>query len=208
MAISNGYATLAEFKAWNEIDAATNDADAERAVESASRWIDSFCGRAFWQTPAPVARLFQPCSSKLIELGLYNDLVSVTALATDEGGDGIFETAWAASDYQLLPVHTSSAPEALPYTEILAVAGRRFPSAGAGRVGRVQVTGTWGWPAVPTSVKQACLIQSARLYKRRNSPEGVTGFGSDFGAIRLSARPDPDAVDLIKRYRLRPVLVA
>lgn len=207
MPITNGYATLAQFKARNEIDTVTNDADAERAVEAASRWVDNHCERHFWQDAA-AARIFDACSPTLLDLGPYSDLVSVTELAVDLNGDGVFETTWAASDYQLLPLRPAAAPEQKPYTQVRALGGREFPAPAGERAGRVQVTGTWGWPAVPTEVTEACLIQASRLYKRRNSPEGVTGFGSEFGPIRLTARPDPDAVNLLAPYRLRPVLVA
>jgi len=40
------------------------------------------------------------------------------------------------------------------------------------------------------TVYQAVLMQSARLYKRRSSPEGVAGFG-DLGIVRVTTF-DPD----------------
>lgn len=48
------------------------------------------------------------------------------------------------------------------------------------------------WPA---NVEEAVLLQAARLYKRRNSPEGVTGFG-DLGVVRITAL-DPDIDQLL-----------
>jgi hypothetical protein len=126
---------------------------------------------------------------------------------TDDDGDGTYGAAWSLSDYQLWPRRTASAPEQRPYREIRAVGAFRFPYVAS--IGTsVKVTGRWGWPEVPTPVRQACLIQASRLYKRSQSPEGVTGFGSEFGAIRLSARPDPDVVALLAPYRLTAVLVA
>lgn len=53
---------------------------------------------------------------------------------------------------------------------------------------------------VPAEVDQAVTLYSARLWKRRNSPEGVAGFG-DVGAIRVSAL-DPDVELLLMRYAL------
>jgi hypothetical protein len=85
--------------------------------------------------------------------------------------------------------------------------GRWFPVAACtGRLARVQVTGTWGWPAVPVDVKQACLLLAARLFIRKESPQGVAGFG-EFGAIRVRSA-DPDVVALLEPYRRNAVLVA
>ena len=57
--------------------------------------------------------------------------------------------------------------------------------------------------SVPDDIVQACLILSTRLFKRKDSPEGVAGF-ADFGAVRLS-RMDPDVQALLNPFRIIPV---
>jgi hypothetical protein len=47
---------------------------------------------------------------------------------------------------------------------------------------------------------QATLIQAARLYRRKDSPEGVTG-SAEWGVVRLP-RIDPDVSALIKDLTL------
>jgi hypothetical protein len=64
-----------------------------------------------------------------------------------------------------------------------------------GPFSRVRVTARWGWPAIPDEIEQAALIQATRLYRRKDSPEGVLG-SAEWGAIRLS-RVDPDVQALI-----------
>jgi hypothetical protein len=54
---------------------------------------------------------------------------------------------------------------------------------------------------VPTAVKQACVIQSSRIFKRLDSPLGVAGFG-DMGAIRVGRYLDPDVEQLLMPYRI------
>lgn len=39
----------------------------------------------------------------------------------------------------------------------------------------------------PNEVHTAALIEAARTYKRRGSPEGVAGIPGDFGMVRVSA---------------------
>jgi|SRR5882672_1840566 len=58
--------------------------------------------------------------------------------------------------------------------------------------GGLLVSAKWGWGAVPTTIKAACLLQAARYYARRGSPLGVAGFGDQGTAIRLQSRLDPD----------------
>jgi hypothetical protein len=209
MAIVNGYCTLQEIKAQIGLDApdVVDDDELERVVTSASRWIDQHCRRHFWQTTTQ-ARVFDICSCGCleVELGPFNDLHEVTSIKTDDNADGAFETTWAAGDYQLLPLNPAAAPERHPYESIRAIAAKTFPTPSS-RTGLVEVTGKWGWEAVPADVKEACLIASHRLFKRRNSPEGVTGWQSEFGAIRLSTRTDPDVASLLAPYR-HPAAVA
>ena len=52
---------------------------------------------------------------------------------------------------------------------------------------------------VPDNLREAVLLQTARQFRRRLSPEGVAGFG-DFGAVRVS-RVDPDVEQLIVMNR-------
>ncbi len=126
-------------------------------------------------------------------------------METDDAGDGTYETVWASTDYQFQPVNR---PTGRPYTRVEAVGTLLFPyrCAPGSRADRVRITGVWGWTAVPEPVHQACLIQSARIIKRRYSPEGVAG-PSDFGVVRIS-RLDPDVMSLLDPFRRTAVLVA
>lgn len=203
------YTSLPTFKTWAGLTDTDDDLVATSVIESVSRWIDEYCDRHFWQdgaTDSEVARTFTPCGSYRLDI---DDLVpgSITTFKTDEAGDGTFETTWAVTDYQLLPVNR---PSGRPYDRVEAVGGRLFPIrwARAARANRVEITGIWGWPAVPEAVHQACLLQSGRVLKRRHSPEGITGFGNEFGHIRVSNRLDADVQMMLDPYRRIGVLVA
>lgn len=215
MAITGGYATLPEIQTWNTATSTAAIALLERAVEAASRAIDQYTQRHFWQdgtSGSPKARVFpSPADLRTLRLGEFNDLTNVVApvVKTDEAGDGVFETTWTAgTDYELLPLNPGGAPETRPYTTIRATGtGRWFPTPTCtGRVARVEVTGVWGWPAIPVDVTQACLMLAARLFIRKESPQGVAGFG-EFGPIRVT-RQDVDVVNLLDPYRRSAVLVA
>ena len=204
MAIVNGYAGLDDLKSWIDEDLDTADANGvlEQAIEVASRWIDGRCDRQFYTVTG--ARTFDACGRWELRI---DDATAITQVATDDNADGVFETVWAPSEWQ--PIRNAGpAPEARPYRRIRSVSGRTFPRVRYdGRNLLVEVTATWGWATVPEAVHQACLMQASRLIKRRSSPEGITGFGSEFGHIRISQRGDPDVEALLAPYRAA-VLVA
>lgn len=54
-------------------------------------------------------------------------------------------------------------------------------------------------PAPPADAVQGVLMQCARLYRRRFTPEGISTFGTDF-ALRVN-RFDPDIDALLDRYK-------
>jgi hypothetical protein len=192
----NSYCTTPEFKTWAGLDDSIDDVTIDRAITAVSRGVDNFTKTRFWQTDAETTRVFDSCDGRRLNI---DDAAAVTQIATDPDKDGAFETVWTADDYQLLPLNPAAAPEQLPYTQVRAVGDLRFPRP-VSRVGLVEVTGTWGWPAIPEGVHIATLILVNRIVKRKESPEGVTGF-DEFGQIRISARDDPDAVRYLTPYK-------
>jgi len=194
MAITNGYASLNEVKAALRITDNVDDALLEMAVESASRLIDGYTQRYFYNA-GTATRDFAAEDS-------YNcyidDLVSLTTLQTTDERGGAYET-WTANDYQLNPINGRIDGLAVPYTSILAIDDRVFEK--DGNEALVRITGVWGWSAVPITIKQATVIQSSRIYKRLDSPLGVAGFG-DLGAIRVGRALDPDVEQLVMPYRI------
>lgn len=196
MTITNGYLTLAEAQEYLGKADPFDTATLEDAVTAASRAIDQHCQRCFWQTSAGTARRFDSCDGVTVTFGPFCDLVTATAVASDDNDDGTFETT--ITSYELLP--RTPGPESKPYTELRLLGGSTFPlPTTTSRTGRVQVTGTWGWPAVPAPVKQAARLLTHRIYKRQDSPLGVLG-GAEFG-VAYVRRLDPDVEALLAPYR-------
>jgi hypothetical protein len=194
MAITNGYASLSEVKASLRITDSVDDSLLETAIESASRLIDGFTARSFSNAGSAVRDFAATDSINLI----IDDAISVSLVqATDEKGSTY--TTFGVNDYQLEPVNSRSDGLYFPYTGIRAVNTYAWPV--VDQQALVRVTGVWGWAAVPTAVKQACVIQSSRIFKRLDSPLGVAGFG-DMGAIRVGRYLDPDVEQLLMPYRI------
>jgi hypothetical protein len=194
------YATLPEFEAWVGLNDQIDTTVIDDIRITVTRWIDDYTGTHFWQdgtVGVPVARTFAPCNCGCRVLDI-DDLVSITTLKTDDAGDGTYETTWSAGDYQLQPVNR---PHGEPFNKVEAVGTLTFPmrTVPGSRANRIEITGVWGWAAVPAPVKQACLIQGSRVLKRRYSPEGVSSFG-DLGLVRVGSRLDPDVEQLLADY--------
>lgn len=198
MAISDGYATLADVKAALRITDTVDDSLLEISIEAASREIDGFTERVFTQSTA--TRIYRPTDAFTVDV---DDLQTVTTLKTDTDGDGVFDTTWSTADYQLNPLNGIAGGITTPYTTLKAVGSYLFPIYEPRNVNSqeasVQIAGVWGWPSVPTAVKQACIILSMRQFKRYDSPTGVMGFG-DLGVMRVG-RVDPDVEKLLMPFR-------
>jgi hypothetical protein len=194
MAITNGYATLAQVKAALRITDSVDDALLEMAIESGSRAIDGYANRSFYSQGSAV-RIFTPNDNFLTEI---DDLVTLTLLETKTDDDSAFDTIFAADDYQLEPLNGRVDGLAVPFNFIRAVGDYLFTQ--FEQEATVRVTGVWGWPSVPISITQATVIQASRIYKRLDSPLGVAGI-SDIGIMRVSNRLDPDVAQLVDPLR-------
>lgn len=203
MAITNGYCTLNEVKSAARITDNTDDVLLENCVEAASRRIDGFVNRFFYQISATISlyltdtNVVGPYSYNQYTLSIP-DLYSITTLKSDDDGDGVFETTWTQNtDYRLEPLDTVL--QTRPYNKIIAIGAKSFPVIFQPPMPGMQVQGVWGWPAIPDDVREAAIIMSLRLFSRYNSPLGVLGFG-EMGAVTVRA-VDPDIREMLSPYR-------
>jgi hypothetical protein len=198
------YTSVEELKSRLNITDTVSDFELELAVQAAARAVESYCGRFFYQIAE--TRTYVPYD--LYELPV-DDLVSVTSMATDQDGDGVFEQSWVAgTDFQLSfgiwEFNANVTGEARPYTHIRAInavgGGKFFPYTWPfSRLDRIQIVGVWGWPAVPYRVKQAALQIASELFKLKDSPFGLAGT-SEFGMVRLPRGGNPYVASLLCDY--------
>lgn len=193
MAISNGYATLAQVKSALRITDSVDDALIEMAIESASRSIDGFAQRSFYSSGTAV-RYFSASEPDLI----YIDDFAGTAITIETlNTDHVVEDTWADTDYQLEPLNAYADGIVKPYSRIRAVGDYQFPTNRGEAL--VKITAVWGWSAVPIAITQACVIQASRIFKRLDSPLGVAGFG-EMGAVRVLGGLDVDVEQLVQPF--------
>lgn len=195
MAITNGYCTLAELKSALRITDSTDDTLLENAIESASRRIDGYCGRFFYQTASTAIPMYPYDSYLLI---FPNDVATTTiTIKIDSAGDGTYATTLTqGTDYVLQPRNVPI--YARPYESARMVGGKTFPLWVTPSFETVQVTTVWGWGSVPDDINQACILLSMRQFARLNAALGVVGFADMAITVRAV---DPDVRDLLSPYR-------
>jgi hypothetical protein len=180
------------------------DARLDRAIIDASRVIDAFCFQeAGIFAPRTQTKIFDIQASGLSGRGLsltrwvdpssiwpgwlnvrsisIPPCISVSQLATDVDGDGVYETIWTPqTDYLLLPYNR----ETKRTIEVNQQTGNQeFPIG----QGRVQVTGSWGIVEdgiTPYPIRRACL-QLAMIYYRKPTPGGGGTGGLGGAAIHI-----------------------
>lgn len=174
------------------------------AVEASTAMIQQYCGRQFTQDATATARVYVATNPYLAHV----DDISTTSgliIKTDPGADGSFSQTWTTADYQLEPLNGKMNGQTWPYHTIRAISSLYFPM--DYNQALIQVTARWGWPAIPTAVKQAAIIQTITVFKSPDAPFGATPF-QDTGILRLRSSLHPTASALLSDYRLDPVQVA
>lgn len=188
------YTTLATVKL--ELGKDTTDSKDDlitAAITAAEKMIDQRCGRSFNLDGSTSARTFRGYD-RLLTLGdeqtVRIDDYGTTTGMTVETRESFAGTWTTVTGWEARPHNASASSH--PFGEVAYTAGWMAESMW------VRVTAKWGWPAVPGGVTQAATLLAARLYRRKDSPEGVLG-SSEWGAVRVS-RLDPDVEGLIAPY--------
>ena len=130
-----------------------------------------------------------------------DDLSAVpTTIKIDKDDDGSYadETALPSTDYEMFPLNAAQGAEAEPFRRIdLTSWGDQvsFPNGV-----HVEVVGQFGWPALPSAIKQACIHLTAIL--RLESPRATKRIQDDLGSsIETSQEAERILNGLMKVYR-------
>ena len=218
MALSDPYATIADYNLAYGRNLSTDDVLLTAALVACSRFIDRSLGRTvgFQKDGSAVARIFLPrgryrtgmieepwAGTRFGKTLDIDDLVSVTAIVVDENRDNTFSLTLAGADYELLPRNTLVQAEVQPYRQVglTAWGSRSSWTADA----RVKVTGIWGWPAVPSAIRAATLELAALL--RLETPRATSAINEVNQVLTTSRAAQGIVADLLDAYRDPRLLV-
>ena len=177
MSITNGYATLAEYKKWMREDDSTIDLDDDIVIgdiiEGASRDIDLEMGRTFYARTE--TRYYDVPSGGNRELRVDDDLLTITTLTNGDAN------TIASTEYNLVPKNVT------PYYAIKLKASSStywdFDSSGNSE-NVISVAGTWGITATaPHDIRQLCLNMANQEYKRRFGEGEQTAIVTGAGVV-------------------------
>lgn len=184
-AISDGYCTLAEYKAYRGIaeEVIKDDAVLAALIESASRYIDrqtgqTFCGKA-------ATRLYEPPAGR--ELALEAALQTLSGLVNADG------TAIPVNDVRLLPLNGE-------YKDRIRL---KADVPGWGVEELVQVTGSWGrFAAPPEDICLACMeiVRAAEMRRSGQGSEAVARVTAA-GVVITPQDTPKQAMAILKMYR-------
>lgn len=200
MTITHGYCELEELKHSARLNIETSDSVSdemlEGVIEGISRRFDDACNRWFWADSDENTRYYTPKSSDVLFVDDICSPSSDVSIEIDLNGDGTFDSVFAGTDFILEPYNAEL--DGVPYQKIVAIGQFSFPK-GVRR--SVKVTSKFGWPSVPKPIKQACLLQCERLFKRFATPLGSENMTA-LGKMTLTIPSlDPDVELLISRYK-------
>lgn len=188
------YASLSLLK--SALGMASTDTTADdllqQALSASSRSVEEYCERRFYLDATATVRVYRTkgrviCQRDGSQRLAVDDIGSTSGLVV-EVGDGTTWTAIAAADYETYPDNALARLRAI--TAIVLPDSTTFSTNR-----RARITARWGWPAIPSQAEQASLLQAARLYRRKDSPQGVAG-SPDWGLVRVP-NLDPDVKALL-----------
>ena len=173
MAIDRGYVTLVEFKAYRDITTTntTDDGVLETLIEGASRFIDNFCGQFFYSSTSGTVRYYTAEAAHVL---FINNISVLETLKTDENEDGTYETTWntgqTTGDFYLMPFNASEDGKSYSWIEVNPNGDNSFTKARKG----VEITGEWGFAAIPDEIRMACY-EIVNAADKRRSGQNLTG---------------------------------
>ena len=200
--ITNGYATLAEFKAWGSVRGGASSTDAsddsviEELINTVSRYIDGQARRRFYAPTADETRYYTADDGDMIFVDdLSTDPTSVTQ---DEALDRAYSTTLASSDLDLMPFNAIA--DGFPYTWI-EIAPHATTSFITNRKG-IKVVGKFGFPAVPADIKDACLGIVHNIYQNRSGQSSAGNITVTAAGVIIRPQDVPAwAQKTIDRYK-------
>lgn len=197
MALGDPYVSLSEFKSYLNLSDTFDDAELDFALATATSDIDEYCNRQFNDSGSATAREFLVTNRRRV---IIDDFSTLTGLVVQTGSksQGYTTTLTIDSDFIVSP--EGGRIGEVPYSVWWRLIALDMLSFDPDIEPTLQVTARWGWAAVPDPVKQACLLWASRIFRRKDSPEGIIG-GFDGAPIRVGWKMDPDIAMGLRRFR-------
>ena len=195
------YCSTNDLKTMIGLSGSSQDTNLTNAINASSRLIDQITGRVFFISESVQIKYFTPNNPFILDVP---DIATTTGLIVqlDTTDDGSYDkTITLDTDFYLKPLDVVDldGDNDIPFQTLVILDRRSSERFDPDIVRNVKITAKYGFNAVPDAIKQACLLQSSRLWKRKDSPFSTYG-SSETGERELFQKMDPDAKTLIKPY--------
>lgn len=166
MAVTDRYAEAADYR--NRVGKQSTDDDdvINDQLTAISRYLDQRLGRFFTKDAEPVARYYSGSGGTILEL---DDDIAVAfglVVKVDEDEDGSFADENALevnTDFWLGPYNADKGPEPQPYEFLELNPNSTRLSYWPAAPRNIEVTASFGWPAVPGAIKEATIAICRQL---------------------------------------------
>lgn len=194
MAVTDSYATAAEYRPAVNKDDTGEDAEVLVDLTAVSRYIEKKLDRFFNKDVSDVARNYYGNGTRY----LHTDDISAspTSVVVDENRDGTVEETYASTVWQLYPLNAAKGPEPSPFQAIYLPSWSTKSVWPSGTL--VTVTAKFGWPSVPEAVKRACIHLTAIL--RLETPRSSRAVDDTGQILEASHEARGIITDLIRHY--------
>lgn len=203
------YATAADMRAQINKISTADDATLTALLSSAERTINRFCNRpdGFLSDTNASARKYSGSGKPYQSI---DECTSITLVEVKDSPTDTSYTSWAATDwipfrgdykdpdynrtpYDMLMVDPTG-DYSIFYSGSFVTRGGFRPTTDINRgVPTVQVTAKWGFAAtVPSDIKEACIMQAARWYKRLEGAMADALASGELGQLLYRQSLDPD----------------
>ena len=203
------YATNTELKTRINKTSATDDTVLTALIAAAENNINTTCNRpdGFVALTTAAARVYAGSGKPYL---FIDENVSVTLVEVKSSPTDTTYTSWATTDWIAFRGDPKDPNfNGLPYTALMVdptgdysifysgsfvTRGGFRPSTDINRgVPTVRITAKWGYSvAVPTDIKEACLMQAARWYKRFEGAMSDALASAELGVLLYRQSLDPD----------------
>jgi hypothetical protein len=195
VSVTNGYCTAADLATYMTVSQASYADDLANAINTASRQVDAWCARRFYAAANATARTYWTKDTRVL---IIDDAFEISSVKLSSNDNGTYDVTYTSGvDFITEPLNgVADGLSGLPtwrlrWTTPVLPLNTNLPA--------VQVTAKWGWATVPEPVRQAALIIAGEVFKLREAPFGVAGFG-EMGAVRVG-KMSPQAVQMLRPYR-------
>lgn len=160
-AVTDAYATASEYRDRVEKSDEGDDTTIDAQLLAVSRLFDRQCRRFFTKDASALARTYEGNGRTRIRIDDVADTSGVVVkvdLDADFDYDQADETLTVDSHYWLGPVDADKGSEPWPYRYLDIVPNNGRLSVWPAQPRALEVTATFGWPAVPGAIKEAVIM--------------------------------------------------